>query len=161
MKKILFVSKQVELIEDMEITYIVKSIGSEYELHAISAVDRLNAEIEIFSPDLVVLYSDVLKTRDSWNLGDVKIAYCAKNREDLEFGAKYGIDTIGIANGASEVLEKLKSDPYAVGNPKAENGNTPFSAAGIPGIRISRKRRKRRRKTRNAFSPGPGSYAAG
>ena len=48
MKKILFVSKQVELIEDMEITYIVKSIGSEYELHAISAVERLNAEIEIF-----------------------------------------------------------------------------------------------------------------
>ena len=68
-----------------------------------------------------MLYSDVLKTRDAWNLGDVKIAYCAKNREDLEFGAKYGIDTIGIANGASEVLEKLKSDPYAVGNPKAEN----------------------------------------
>ena len=108
--KVLFISGRKELSEDLGIAVVLSGNG---DLDVHTEDDPKNAEkaIEAYSPDLVVLNYDALVKRDSWNLG-VKTVYCAANKEDLEDGADYGLETIGVATDANEIIEKMGEKPY-------------------------------------------------
>ena len=113
-------------MEDLGIASILSG-DLDYELITEENPDNLDRAVETYEPDLVVLSYDVLKKRDSWNLG-VRTAYCASNRGDLEAGAEYGLETIGIAKDANELLKKMGEEPYmpkgAVKTKKSETKKT-------------------------------------
>lgn len=134
-------------MEDLGIASILSG-DLDYELITEENPDNLDRAVETYKPDLVVISYDVLKRRDSWNLG-VRTAYCASNREDLEAGAEYGLETIGLAKDANELLKKMGEEPYM---PK---GATKKKAAEKPEAKKQETGRPERKKPETARRKDP------
>ncbi len=112
MKSIVFVCLQKELVEDLETEKNLDFGDYNYELECLTSLNGIDATIKKINPDLVVLSYDALVKRDSWDFGDIPIAFHANDREELNDGAEYGFPTIGIASSSSELAEKLGNEPY-------------------------------------------------
>lgn len=114
MKRIIFGSLRNELIQDMQVGHVLGNYDEEYELKLVSDPDNIAQDVADWHPDLVVLSYEMLLQQDAWKFGDIQVAYVAKDRNDLNLGATYGLKTLGIASSASEILEKLKKEPYDI-----------------------------------------------
>lgn len=117
MKRIMFISLRTQMVQDLEVGHLMGDFDTYYELKCLQSIDNLDQEVEQWHPGLVVLSYDALKKRDSWAFKGAEVAFHAINREELELGAAYGYPTVGIADTASALLEKLKGEPYMARKP--------------------------------------------
>ena len=111
MKKIVFVSAQKEIVEDLEIASVM-DMDLDIELHCFNSVKDIETIAVSLNPDLVVLSYDALKQKEAWNFKNIPVAYHAKNEKELSDGARYGYPTIGIAVVATDILDNLKKPVY-------------------------------------------------
>jgi MinD-like ATPase involved in chromosome partitioning or flagellar assembly len=111
MKKIMFVCLQKEIIEDLQVAFLI-DMNPDIELYCYNSVKGIETEAAGITPDLIVLSYDAMKTKESWDFKGVPIAYHAKNEEELQKGARYGYPTIGASMSAEEILECLKKPVY-------------------------------------------------
>lgn len=111
MKKIIFVSMQKEIVEDLEIASVM-DMDLDIELHCFNSVKDIETIAVSLNPDLVVLSYDALKQKEAWNFKNIPVAYHAKNEKELIDGARYGYPTIGAAVIATDILEDLKKPVY-------------------------------------------------
>ncbi len=114
MKRIIFGSTRNELIQDMKIGLVLDNYDEDYELRLVTSPDDIAREVADSRPDLIVLDYSMLSMRDAWKFDDIPVAYSAKDREELNLGSVYGIKTIGIASSASDILNKLRKEPYDI-----------------------------------------------
>ena len=122
MKEILVVCSSMEYKEDLDMACVTGE--KEINLTTMDNVEGLENAVSKRRYDLVLLSYDALKTRDSWNLGDnVKIAYFAESREELDEGSVYGLPTLGVAKYASDLYEKLDTNPYMPRNNAKKQNN--------------------------------------
>lgn len=125
MKKIMFVCLQKEILEDLQVAFLL-DMDPDIELHCYNSVKGIETEASGIMPDLIVLSYDAMKTKESWDFKGVPIAYHAKNEEELQKGARYGYPTIGATMSATEILEYLKKPVYhpsTVETPKPKKPN--------------------------------------
>lgn len=124
MKRILFIDLQEELIQDLEIANLINAAdNNDYELRCISSVENMEHLIGSFQPDVLILSYSAMLLRDSWHFDGVQVAFYAKNREELDKGAEYGLPTVGIAPDVTTLSRKIGDTPYPV-HRKGKNTDT-------------------------------------
>ena len=111
MKKIMFICLQKEIIEDLQVASLI-DMDPDIELYCYNSVKDIETEAAGLNPDLVVLSYDALRTKEKWNFKGAQIAYHAKNKKELQEGARYGYPTIGQAISAEVILKNLKKPIY-------------------------------------------------
>ena len=111
MQKILFVTEQKEFNEDLAMEYMIHSGQSNYELLTADSVEEADNIVKKEKPYRVVLYSDVLNKRESWNFGDAEVVFCSSSRDRIEEDAKCGLKTIGVVPEKG-ILDMLNKEAY-------------------------------------------------
>lgn len=114
MKKILYVDMNKEFVQDLEMAFLLE-IHADYDLRCIDSIVDISQNVNVYKPDLIILAFNILAKQDSWNINGIPIAFCARNKAELEKGAEHGHKTIGIIEDIPMLLKKIEQEPYEVG----------------------------------------------
>lgn len=112
MRKILFIASQAELTRDLEFYCIMESMETDIEIKCLNDIEHLDDIVSSFKPDMVVVSVEILPMKENWELEVGEVVYRAKNKNELIKGASYNLKTIGIAKNGSDILYKLKREPF-------------------------------------------------
>lgn len=121
MPKIVYINAQKEAAEDLEAALLLDA-RKDFELHCFYNLKDVEKEAAELKPDRIIISYNALSKKDTWDFGDIPVAFHAGNQKELEAGAAYGYPTVGIAKSLDEILRCLDKAPY---DPHEKNTGIP------------------------------------